>query len=69
MEGALPASKRSGSRLGARADALRARQEIPECQPGMGLAVGVPPAASLARQNIRGAGPPPPRSKRGAKGC
>jgi hypothetical protein len=46
--------------LGAGADALRPGQKGSERQPGVGLAMGVPPAEPLARKGIGCPGPPPP---------
>lgn len=44
----VPAPGRSGRRLGECADALRPGPEIPKRQPGVVLAMGVPPAEALA---------------------
>jgi hypothetical protein len=54
---AQPAPEGSGRRLGQGAHALRPGEKASERQPGVGLAMGVPPADPLARQGIRNPGP------------
>lgn len=68
-EGAQAAPGRSGRWVGEGRDALRTSPEIPKCQPGMGLAMGVPTAESLARQGIRRPRPSSSGSELGAQGC